>query len=168
MSKQSFVAEQLIGRNNKMKRRVSKSKKFKRFIPQIDDGTGKLELIKAGERTIELPFFNLLDLVEYYLLIAKSEDEAAIKEFVEPTNYSNPASLISNGDMYTFVLDMLFNTFNPAEDDDWMDFDNKKLDELLKDPFFDEYNSTIHPNAYERDYPLILMERALRQKRRMF
>ena len=117
-----------------------------------------IKLDEGEVRTFYNPFSNLLDMVSYYLDIYKQGDIESLKEFVELQDYTVEAKFISNLDMYQcFVTSMYFSSFDPVENDEWMVFDTDKLDALLEESFFDEYNRTIKiwGKMCKRIYPML-------------
>ena len=59
--------------------------------------------------------------------------------------------------MYSFILDMYFNSIDPNEDNKWMNFDKTQLLALLEEPFFEEYKRTLpaFKTACKREFPML-------------
>ena len=90
------------------------------------------------------PFYNLLDMVNNYLTIYINSDMESLKAFVHYSGSSAGSRFISSLDMYQcFVTSMYWSSIDPDESDKWLDFDNRKMDELLQNSFFDEYNRSL-------------------------
>ena len=118
----------------------------------------EVDLSKSNERVFYNPFKNLLEMVKSYFDIYKKDDMESLKEFVRLQDYSDKTIILSNLDMYQcFVTTMYFSSFDPVEDDEWMDFSIDELEELLKEPFFDEYHRTtkLWGKSCRRSYPML-------------
>lgn len=124
--------------------KVNTSSTFTYMVPKVDSTTGEIELVEGNKRTVENPFINMLDMVDYYLSIVANQDIDSLKAFAKFSDSNVDAKSLSNLDMYQhFVLSMYWSSVDPVDDDEWLDFDHEKMDELLKNPFFDEYNRTL-------------------------
>ena len=138
-----------------MANKVSMSIVTQECIPSVDPKTGELYLVDGDSREIRNPFHNLLDMVKQYLHIWESGDIEALSDFAAPSGSGDKAQLISQVDMFDFVLSMFWNSIYPEKDDEWMDFDHEELDMLLKNSFFDEYFQTKGAVSCRREYPML-------------
>lgn len=141
-----------------MPTKVRTSNTMDMYELKVDSKTGKEYLSMAGQKTVDNPFLNMLDMVDYYLSIVINKDEELLKEIVGNSDSKLDVKLISNLDMYQFFIpNMFLSSINSAEDDEWIDFDFGKMDELLKHPFFDEYNRTLSvlKKTFKRIYPML-------------
>lgn len=92
-------------------------------------------------RTVENPFSNLLEMLECYCSIADKQDMGRLKIFVRKSQSEENDSYISHLDMYSeFITSMFWNSIDPDEENNWMNFDIQRLEEILQNPFFTEYN----------------------------
>ena len=138
--------------------KVRKIKTFKSINLIDNPNPTNLDLSKCKEITTINPFNNLLEMVDCYLSIFVNQDIETLTDFVIPPNSDKEPKIICSLEMYkNFIPSMCFSASDPAEDDEWLIFDFKKLDELLKHSFFDEYNKTLPflKNYYSRSYPLL-------------
>ena len=92
-------------------------------------------------RTVVNPFSNLLEMLECYCSIADKQDMGRLKIFVKKSQSEENDSYISHLDMYSeFITSMFWNSIDPDEENNWMNFDIQRLEEMLQNPFFTEYN----------------------------
>lgn len=109
-------------------------------------------------RTVVNPFSNLLEMLECYCSIADKQDMERLKIFVKKSQSEENDSYINHLDMYSeFVTSMFWNSINPDEENNWMNFDIQRLEEILQNPFFTEYNLSRKQleKAYKRKYPML-------------
>ena len=109
-------------------------------------------------RTVVNPFSNLLEMLECYCSIADKQDMERLKIFVRKSQSEENDSYISHLDMYSeFVTSMFWNSIDPDEENNWMNFDIQRLEEILQNPFFTEYNLSRKQleKAYKRKYPML-------------
>ena len=109
-------------------------------------------------RTVVNPFSNLLEMLECYCSIADKQDMERLKIFVRKSQSEENDSYISHLDMYSeFITSMFWNSIDPDEENNWMNFDIQRLEEILQNPFFTEYNLSRKQleKAYKRKYPML-------------
>ena len=102
--------------------------------------------------TIKNPFCNLLDMVKNYYNIYKNGSQKDLINFVTSSTPTKNGGALVDGDFLSFIYDMMFSSLDPDLDDPWMNFDEVELEEILKDPFFDEYNDWSFSHIYEKLY----------------
>ena len=97
---------------------------------------------KIEESECILPCDNLLEFIEYFLSAYNTRNIQILDFLIDSdfSEYKNQFEQYKTTDMFYFVIYMIFrNDYNRQyHQEQWLNFDNKKLLELLEDPFFDE------------------------------
>lgn len=138
-----------------MPRKVNRNIKIETITPYFSDKNTKLNFSNVEAKEIINPFKNILDLVEYYYEIYKNNDIDKLLLFLGFNDSKNNYPKLSHNDMYLFIVDTLYNTFDPETNDEWLVFDTNNLNKILSDKFFDEYNNISKSISSKRIYPLL-------------
>lgn len=91
---------------------------------------------------IKIPFSNMLELIEHFLHLAYTSDMEELTYFLIADDEKDlQKKIYSSLPLFECLIrPAYFNTLNSERSKFWMDFDEDKLDDLLKDPFFDDYH----------------------------
>lgn len=94
------------------------------------------------------PFKNLYEMVDYFYSIATSKNTEQLEVFADYKFAQNKERYPILENFYdtgkeVFLLFAYLESIQPKPDDPWMKFNEKELNHLLCDPFFQEYNDTI-------------------------
>ena len=110
---------------------------------------------KIEESECILPCDNLLEFIEYFLSAYNTRNIQILDFLIDSdfSEYKNQFEKYKTTDMFYFVIYMIFrNDYNRQyHQEQWLNFDNKKLLELLEDPFFDEYIDTVVKGDIDRN-----------------
>ena len=125
---------------------------FKGYAGEI-----RLEVSYCGW-DIKIPFNNMLELIKHFLHLAYTTDMEELTYFLIADDEKNLQNKIySCLPLYQCLIeDTKFNSGHSELSKFWMDFDKEELNNLLKDPFFDDYHTIIqrdkiidkHPSEY--------------------
>ena len=106
-----------------------------------------------GEETLVVkvnPFQNLLEMITFYHGVAERNDPDELDAFLDnefSKNKDKYPKLVNAEDINDFIihslLDSLSGDNSQTKNESWMDFDADALEEVLRNPFFEEYNKKI-------------------------
>ena len=126
---------------------------FKGYAGEI-----RLEVSYCGW-DIKIPFNNMLELIKHFLHLAYTTDMEELTYFLIADDEKNLQNKIySCLPLYQCLIeDTKFNSGHSELSKFWMDFDKEELNNLLKDPFFDDYHTIIQRDKiidkHPREYP---------------
>lgn len=106
-----------------------------------------------GEETLVVkvnPFQNLLEMITFYHGIAERNNPDELDAFLDnefSKNKDKYPKLVNAEDINDFIIhsfvDSLSEDNSQTKNESWMDFDADALEEVLRNPFFEEYNRKI-------------------------
>ena len=110
---------------------------------------------------IKIPFNNMLELIKYFLHLAYTSDTEELTYFLIADDEKDlQKKIYSCLPLYQCLIQKTeWNSIFPEFSKFWMKFNKKELDNLLKDPFFDDYHSLLkrdkNMDKCSRKYPLL-------------
>lgn len=93
---------------------------------------------------IKIPFNNMLELIKYFLHLAYTSDMEELTYFLIADDEKDlQKKIYSCLPLYQCLIQKTeWNSIFPEFSKFWMKFNKKELDNLLKDPFFDDYHAS--------------------------
>ena len=118
--------------------------------PKLVDGVLRCSQ-EIGEPIVKLnPFRNLLEMITFYYGVAERNDPDELDAFLDnefSKSKDKYPKLVNAEDIDDFIIqsiaDSLFKNNSQSNNEAWMDFDVEKMEEILRNKFFEEYNSKI-------------------------
>lgn len=94
---------------------------------------------------IKIPFNNMLELIKYFLHLAYTSDMEELTYFLIADDEKDlQKKIYSCLPLYQCLIQKTeWNSIFPEFSKFWMKFNKKELDNLLKDPFFDDYHALL-------------------------
>ena len=125
--------------------------------PKLVDGVLRCSQ-EIGEPIVKLnPFQNLLEMITFYYGVAERNDPDELDAFLDnefSKSKDKYPKLVNAEDIDDFIIqsiaDSLFKNNSQSNNETWMDFDVEKMEEILRNKFFEEYNSKI---IHRKDSP---------------